>query len=441
MTGLQKAGGRMLHEAAGSGTTPSGPYVDGQESPADRLPTGGPDGPGGAVALERLLSVAVLTPAQACLVAVQLLQAAHRRGGPADEQPAARPLGPVTVTPQGDVHVGLPPLDAGTPVDDPLGRLVHNARRLPAHPRPEQLALLRRLEEAAGDPGLEPGVRAHVLLAALTDTLGTGARERLTRQLAALVAAFAQLAGAAGADQPDVPRQVGPAEAPEAMPPAAARVRHGSEPAARRATPPGHRPGRAPRRGTRLRTPRARARRLGLVALIVLAVLVGGGYAVLRGTGTDVVDALGLGGRPAAPKTSAPAAPSTRPAEQARGRDRNAVPALAARRSGAVTGVTLRKAGSCRPGAMCPVKVTVHVRPASTSRTITWKVGAARLCKRGITWSPRTTVTARPGWTTVYASSSVRVPPGRSLALVALTTAPARAQSRPVPVVGSSLRC
>lgn len=429
----------MPHEAAGSSTTPSVPYVDGQESPAGELSTGAATGSGG-VALGRLLSVAVLTPAQACLVAAELLQAAHRRGGPTDGQPAPRPLGPVTVTPTGEIHVSPPPLGAGTPADEPLEQLVHNARRLPAHPRPDQLALLRRLEEAAGDPALEPGVRAHVLLAALADTLGPGARERLTRQLAALVDAFAQLAGAAaGADQPDVPRQPGPADAPEAGP-TEPRVRPASR-APRRATPLPHGAGRAPRRGGSLRRPRTRARRLGLVALVALAVLVAGGYAVLRGTGTDVVDALGLGGRPAAPETSAPAAPSTRPAEQARGRDRGAVPALAARRAGPVTGVTVRKTGSCRPGALCPVKVTVHFRPTTTSRAITWKVGAARLCKRGISWSAPTTVTARPGWTTVYASSSVRVPKGRSLALVALTTAPARAQSRPVPVVGSSLHC
>ena len=52
-----------------------------------------------------------------------------------------------------------------------------------------------------------------------------------------------------------------------------------------------------------------------------------------------------------------------------------------------------------------------------------------------------TTVTAQAGWTTVYASSSVRVPKGRSLALIALTTTPARAQSPPVPVAGASLHC
>jgi hypothetical protein len=68
-------------------------------------------------------------------------------------------------------------------------------------------------------------------------------------------------------------------------------------------------------------------------------------------------------------------------------------------------------------------------------------VGTVRSCRSGITWSPPTSVTAQPGWTTVYASSSVPVPRGRSLALVALSSAPARAQSPPVPVAGSVQRC
>jgi hypothetical protein len=83
----------------------------------------------------------------------------------------------------------------------------------------------------------------------------------------------------------------------------------------------------------------------------------------------------------------------------------------------------------------------VRLRPASVSRTVGWKVGAARVCKPGIAWSGPVTVTAQPGWTTVYASSSVRVPRGQRLALTAVTTTPARAQSRPVPVADASLQC
>jgi hypothetical protein len=85
--------------------------------------------------------------------------------------------------------------------------------------------------------------------------------------------------------------------------------------------------------------------------------------------------------------------------------------------------------------------VTVHFRPAPTTQPVVWKVGTARSCEGRVTWSPPITVTAQPGWTTVYASSSVPVPQGRALALVALTTTPARAQSPAVPVTGSSLRC
>ena len=108
---------------------------------------------------------------------------------------------------------------------------------------------------------------------------------------------------------------------------------------------------------------------------------------------------------------------------------------------GSLSVVALEPTGACRPGSVCAVTVTVRFRPASTSRTLGWKVGAARVCKPGIAWSGPVTVTAQPGWTTVYASSSVRVPRGRSLALTALTTTPARAQSRPVPVGDTSLQC
>ena len=90
----------------------------------------------------------------------------------------------------------------------------------------------------------------------------------------------------------------------------------------------------------------------------------------------------------------------------------------------------VQKAGTCTPGAPCPVTVTVRLRPAATTQPVTWKVGAARSCRSGITWSPPISVTAQPGWTTVYASSSVPVPQGRSLALVALTT---RTGPGPVP--------
>ena len=106
---------------------------------------------------------------------------------------AAARLGAVTLMPSGDVDVGRPHADEGTHVTELLEQLLQNARQLPAHPRQEQLLLLHRLEEATGDPLLEPGARARELEGALADTLGSGARQRVTGQLAALVDAFAHV--------------------------------------------------------------------------------------------------------------------------------------------------------------------------------------------------------------------------------------------------------
>jgi hypothetical protein len=186
--------------------------------------------------------------------------------------------------------------------------------------------------------------------------------------------------------------------------------------------------------------PRKRGRRSALVVLVLAAVLVGG-YVALDGPGVGYIGALGRDNRSSAPGTTTPAPPSGKPATEKGPQHVKAPTRVARRHTGPVTGVVLQKTGSCKPGALCPVKVTVHFRPAATTRAVAWKVGAVRLCKRGITWSAPTTMTAQAGWTTAFASSSVRVPKGRSLALIALTTAPARAQSRPVPVAGSSLRC
>jgi hypothetical protein len=411
-----------------------------QDSAADHVRTSESIGSARPVSFDRLLSVAVLTPAQASLVAVQLLDAAHPEV-PAGAAPVVACLGPVTLTSSGDVAVSRPLADAGTPVTELLEQLLQNARRLPAHPRPEQLVLLHRLEAAAGDPLVDPGARARELEAALADTLGPGAEQRLAGQLAALVEAFAHVApGAPGAN--DVPLPPGPKRATTAP---SRTTGISTSPGSSRSTP--HRaaptqpaPNRAPRRSRVLLHRRTRGR-VALIAVLLAAVLAVSGYVVLGGPGSDIVGSLGRQDTPAAPDTTAPDQPAEQPAKDPKPDRAQAVPTIAPRHAGPITAVALQMAGSCNPGALCPVTVTVHFRPASTSRTIGWKVGAAQVCKPGITWSPPVTVTAQPGWTTVYASSSVRVPKGRALALTALTTTPARAQSRPVPVAGSSLQC
>lgn len=431
----------MSHEAPPSRTTNAVPgqragdqdttagdrgLEHGQDPAQDPEQAPGP-APVRPVPLDRLLSVAVLTPAQATLLAVQLLDAAHLRGTVDGEYLDGACLGAVTLTPSGELDARGPETGPGRHVSDLLVEVLHNARRLPAHPRADQLALLRRLEETVGQTMLEPVPRARELEQALADTLGPGARQRLTDQLAALVEAFAHVAPSVPAGHPAA--QVAQARGlPRPVPP---------RPSAATALP--HAPtqprGRA---GVHLYRHR-RGRRLVLVLGVLLAVVVGGGYLVLRGPGSGLIGALGGNHNPAPPATQAPAHPKKPPAKPHRAHHRAV--ALAPRHAGPVTAVALQKTGSCAPGRLCPVKVTVHVRRSTTARPIVWKVGAARLCKHGVVWSAPTQVTAQPGWNTVYANSSVRVPKGRSLALVALATSPARAQSRPLPVTGSSLRC
>jgi hypothetical protein len=382
------------------------------------------------VTFERLLSVAVLTPAQASLVAVKLIEAARPDGAGNGTSPAGIRLAGVVLTPAGEVEVTRAAADGGTPLAELVEQLVHSARRLPAHPRPEQLVLLRRLEEAAGDRLPDPAARARALEGALVEGLGSGARQLVTRQLAALVDAVDHVVPGAAID--------GAASSAAEPEPSLARARIAADP--RRAAPARPAATRAPRRGRVLLRRRTRGR-VAVVVLVVAAVLAVSGYVVLGGAASDIVGSLGRQDDPASPDPTDPDQSAEQPVKKPDQDRAQAVPSVAPRQAGAITGVALEETGSCQPGSLCPVTVTVRFRPEPTSRNIVWRVGAARVCKPGITWSGPVTVTAQPGWTTVYASSSVRVPKGGRLALTALTTAPARAQSRPVPVADASLQC
>jgi hypothetical protein len=393
------------------------------------------------VSFDRLLAVATLTPGQALLVAARLLRAGAARGATAATSTAGCRLGPVSLTPSGDVEVAVASAEEETPVTELLQRLLQNARRLPAHPKPEQHQLLHRLEEATATPVPDPEDRADGLEEALAATLGSGARQRLSAQLAALVEAATHV----------VPRIPAPAEGgspraavgsttqetptPDPVPAAPDR----SRPVPHRAVPAAAGSSRAFRRRGHLSS-RGRRRRLALIVAILVAALAASAYVGLLHRGAGIVESLGGGSQPTAPPTHPTVGPAHQPAQHPKVHRSRAVPTLAARHAGPVAGVLVQKSGSCGPGSLCPVKVTVHLRTASTGQPVRWKVGAARTCNRGMVWSPPTTVTPLPGWRTVYASSSVRVP-RRSLALLALTTTPVRVQSPPVPVTGASPHC
>ena len=432
----------MIHETAAS----IAPFVPQQRAgePEPVPPPPQPVAPAGSarpVPFDRLLAVATLTPGQASLVAARLLRAGAAGRPAAASSTAGCRLGPVSFTPSGDIEVAVASEEEDTPVTELLQRLLQNARRLPAHPKPEQHLLLHRLEEAAAAPVPDPEARAEGLEEALVETHGSGAHHRLSAQLAALVAAATHIVPSVLA-----PAEDGPSQA--AVEPATRRTRSpGLVPAApERSRLVGHRAvptATGPRRAARRRAPlsaRTRRRRVALVVAVLVAALAAGAYVGLLQRGSGIVQSLGLGSHPAAPATQAPAPSAHRSAQHVGGHQPPGVPRLAGRHAGPVAAVLVHKSGSCRAGSLCPVKVTVHLRTASAGRPVSWKVGTARACKSGMVWSPSTTVTPQPGWRTVYASSSVRVPRGSS-ALLALTTAPVRVQSPPVPVTGSSRHC
>jgi hypothetical protein len=177
-----------------------------------------------------------------------------------------------------------------------------------------------------------------------------------------------------------------------------------------------------------------------LAALLLVVAVAGSGYLLTR----PADDASAGADRPrtAAPTGKADADTSSSKTEgQGSAQPRPRVEALAPRSAGAITGVELQPGSGCAPGALCAVTVTARFRPAPSAQVVTWRVGTATSCQGRPSWSAPISVTAQPGWTRVYASSSVQVPRRPAVALVATTTAPARAQSSPVPVTGSSLRC
>ena len=151
----------MIHETAASiaPVVPEQRAGEPEPVPAPPQPVA-PAGSARPVPFDRLLAVATLTPGQASLVAARLLRAGAAGGSATASSTAGCRLGPVSLTPSGDIEVAVASAEEDTPVTELLQRLLQNARRLPAHPKPEQHLLLHRLEEAAAAPAPDPEARA-----------------------------------------------------------------------------------------------------------------------------------------------------------------------------------------------------------------------------------------------------------------------------------------
>ena len=108
------------------------------------------------------------------------------------------------------------------------------------------------------------------------------------------------------------------------------------------------------------------------------------------------------------------------------------VPVVAPAAAGDVSAVRLRLLDPpCAPGAPCTVVVAVDHRPGVTPTDASWTVLVADRC-RGTVVPSGAGVT--PATTGAYGVATVLLPPGRALALLAVTAPPSSAASTAVPV-------
>jgi hypothetical protein len=107
------------------------------------------------------------------------------------------------------------------------------------------------------------------------------------------------------------------------------------------------------------------------------------------------------------------------------------VPVLAPDRAGPITAVELQPLGNCSPGAQCAVRVTVRLVPSATRVPLAWSFEVFDRCTGSLTELPGAQMSADPGWNYAYDTSYPTLPDGRGLAVVAVTSEPARAASAP----------
>ena len=358
---------------------------------ADRLVGPAPE-PG--IALDRLLDLAWLTPAQSVLVGALALEEAAR---------GARRPDPSSLRVTGSGGVLLAGAETDVPLDvsidgshQLLDLLRRRAHRHAQHPSADDEQLLRGLESMTGDA------------------------ESCARALRSLLVAH-------GCDADRLARQVGELTR---------QARLGGL----------HGPGDVAGAGVPIRVPDPRSRRhhSRMVVAVFSAcavLLLTAGYFTLNGQASSLFHRiLGTGDNPASITGPGHNQHATRHRQPTRlHQQRVATPGQHHRfgppSSGPVHQVSLQATG-CTAGAACAVKVTVSTSPATTGEAVRWRVGVVDRCDRRTTWSAPASVTAQTGWTSVFATSTVTLPQAHRAALVARTSAPARASSQVVPLPG-----
>jgi tRNA A-37 threonylcarbamoyl transferase component Bud32 len=183
------------------------------------------------------------------------------------------------------------------------------------------------------------------------------------------------------------------------------------------------------------------------IAVLVVAAVAAGGFVFGKEPAGELVDwVLNRGGAQSAgplPRTDPmhpSPSPSTGDGVSSGLPTPRPVPEFAPTRAGAFTAVSIRPLAPCSQGSTCLLRLTARITPAASSREVAMQVRVANRCTGAVRTTPAETVTVQPGWTSVFVTTSVRLPRAGSLAAVAVTTAPARAASPPllVPATGGS---
>lgn len=110
--------------------------------------------------------------------------------------------------------------------------------------------------------------------------------------------------------------------------------------------------------------------------------------------------------------------------------------------AGPITLVTATFAnGVCATGQPCTMRVDVHVDPAANVGAVTWRTSVYDRCSGAVHPGNDVTMPVPPGVQQVYGITRVVLPPAPSLAVAALTSAPAAAASEPAFVPAENATC
>jgi hypothetical protein len=386
------------------------------------------------VSLARLMGAATLTPVQAAYVAIQVLHgvAALHAAGLAHGRLSG---GNVVVGSDGEPRLtdwapgalaGVRGFDDAAPQDRSrahglVSELAANADRPVVRHDHRYDALMAALDQVGRAQDDEPaGVTALRLEDALLGSVGDATSMARTRaEIAALVTTLARRSSPR--DRPASKPRREPVPVPALLP-----------------------AGRLSEANWRRRGAHRWWRRTAV--LLVLAALLGTGLVLAREPLADAVDRV-LGrddsSGQAEPKDTtspsegtSPDTPSTGPQKRTPG----PVPELAPAQAGDVTAVTLTPVTECAAGSDCMVRATARITPSSDFRQVDVEVRVVNRCTGVVRAAGTRSVTAEPGWTSVFVTIQARLPRSDALGVVALTTAPARAASPPLlfPATGAT---